>query len=372
MKIVIFISSLKSGGAERVAANLANYWVNNGWEITLVTLESPDKDSYILNPAIRHVTLGLIGDSGGSFLVGLWQNLLRTFALRRVLKQVRPQIALSMMNKNNVVLAFAAQGIPNLITVGSERVHPPWVPLGCLWELLRRISYGQLSAVTALTNESAAWLEAHTNASCVPVIPNPAVWPLPIQPPAVEPSKLLPAGKRILLAVGRLCEQKQFDHLIDAFRLLAPNFPQWLLVILGDGPLRNELESSAQKHGLGEQVFFPGRVGNVGDWYKRADIYVMSSRFEGFPNTLLEAMAHGLPTVSYDCDTGPRELIHHDVDGILVPADNLSGLREAINRLMGDDELRAKFSTRAVEVRERLSLERISGLWHQLFKNLQK
>jgi glycosyltransferase involved in cell wall biosynthesis len=109
----------------------------------------------------------------------------------------------------------------------------------------------------------------------------------------------------------------------------------------------------------------------VGEWYERADLYVMTSRFEGFPNTLAEAMAQGLPAISFDCNTGPREIIRHEVDGLLVPPGDTVGLKFALDRLMGDSILRAQFATRAVEARERFSMERIARMWEALFGALR-
>ncbi len=109
-------------------------------------------------------------------------------------------------------------------------------------------------------------------------------------------------------------------------------------------------------------------AGNVGDWYQRADLYVMSSRFEGFPNTLVESMAHECAAVSYDCDTGPRDIIRHGVDGLLVsPVGDVPALAEALHQLMQDDEVRQRMRQRAIEIRERYSLKAILTLWDKLF-----
>lgn len=365
-RLVIFIHSMGGGGAERVAANLANYWAQKGWEITVVTLASQSVDFYTLHPAVKRIALNLASESR-SLGTALWQNVRRVIALRQTLRQIRPDVALGMMTTANVLLALAVFGL-GIPAIGSERIHPPQAPLSPLWERLRRQTYGRLQAVAVLTRETGQWLKEHTNATRIAVIPNPIPWPLPAHEPIVKPDSVCRPGRKVLLAVGRLEVQKGFDWLIDAFSALATKYPEWDLVILGEGSLRATLEKQVQTSGLARRVFLPGRVGNVGDWYERANLYVMSSRFEGFPNSLGEAMAYGLPAVSFDCETGPRDIIRHETDGLLVPAGDTQGLVATLDRLMGDAALRRRLATRAVEARERFALEKIASRWEALFE----
>ncbi len=369
MKLLIFIHSLQGGGAERVTATLVNHWAAKGWRVTVATLASTAQDFYELHPAVKRLALDVAGESTTP-LAAIANNWLRVRALRHLLKQEQPHVALAMMSTANVLLGLAAMGLRGLVTVGSERTYPPRFPLGRSWELMRAQLYARLDAMVALTNESADWLRRHTRASCVVVIPNAAPWPLPLQPPHLRPPVKAP-GQRLLLAVGRLSEQKGFGKLLEAWQQLAADFPQWQLVILGEGPDRQALQAQAAGLGLAGSVSLPGRAGNVGQWYEAADLYVMSSRFEGFPNTLAEAMAHGLPAVSFDCDTGPRDIIRDEVDGLLVPPGDVAALAAALRRLMSDAALRAAFSARATDVRERFSLAHVAGKWEQLFEELR-
>ncbi len=369
MKLVIFINNLAGGGAERVAATLANHWARKQWTITIVTLGPQSLDFYPLEPAVRRVSLNLLGDSA-HWLDGLRQNVRRVIALRRTIKQLRPQVALSMMSTPNVLLAFASLGIAGLGTVGSERCYPPHFPLGTMWHALRRRMYGRLTAVVALTQECAAWIRTHSSARCVPVIPNPACWPLPGNLPKIVPDALCAPERRVLLAVGRLGKEKSFDVLIDVFSKLARRHPEWDLVILGEGRERPMLEARILDAALQARIFMPGIAGNVGEWYARADLYVTSSRFEGFPNALAEALAHGLPAVSVDCDTGPRDIIRHGVDGLLVPLGDVHGLQAALDCVMGDSHLRKEMAHRAIDARSRFSIERIAGMWEDLFSSM--
>lgn len=369
-QLLFFISSLSSGGAERVTANLANYWAAKGWGVTVVTLSDGTNDFYELSPSVQQIRLGLLTQSTNSF-VGLIHNLHRVLALRRVLRNARPQFALGMMDKANIVLALATLRLPNMVALGSEHIHPPQRSFSYFWAALRRYCYGQLDAVTALTAETGDWLLHHTKVKKVAVIPNAAPWPLPTQQPLLAPQVILPPGRKLVLAVGRLSEEKGFDLLVHAFGQIMAQHESWHLVILGEGPLRVALLAQIRQAGLEDRITLAGRVGNLGDWYHAAELYVMSSRFEGFGNTLAEALAHGVPAVSFDCDCGPRNIIRHKVDGLLVPAGDVEELAKAMDQLISDDNLRYAFSANAIEARERFSMEKITGMWEALFTELK-
>ncbi len=370
MKILFFISSLSCGGAERATVNLANYWAGQGWRVTVVTLAANSEVFYKLNPEVKHIALNLF-EASSQPLAALINNLRRVLALRRVLRLVQPDVAVSMMSVSNILLALAAYGLRCLVTIGSERVHPPQFPLSAIWETLRSFFYGRLDVVVALTAESATWLNRYTRAAKVVIIPNIATYPLSVQSPRVTPP--VKAGNdRLLLSVGRLTPQKNFGRLITTFQGLAAVFPNWRLAILGEGPLRSELAAQIKIAGLVKRILLPGRVGNIGDWYEAADLYVMTSSYEGFPNALVEAMAYGLPGVSFDCDTGPRDIIRQEVDGLLVPNGNVVALEEALARMMSNETLRQQFAARSIEVRKRFSIEKITGMWETLFKKIYK
>jgi glycosyltransferase involved in cell wall biosynthesis len=369
MELLFVIYSLEGGGAERVTTTLANHWASQGWSITLVTLAGGANDFFALDSRIVRVSLNLAGVSGG-LLSGLLANLRRLRALRQLLRQRRPRVAVAMMSSANVLLALAAFGLKDLVTIGSERSHPPQRPLGRFWGGLRWFSYCQLCAVVAQTSVSARWISRHTLARRVAVIENPLPTELRNQPPQLDPARWLAADDRVLLAVGRLSQEKGFDLLLESWSTLANHQPHWRLVILGEGPERASLEAQIQALGLDRAVLLPGRAGNVSDWYRRADLFVLSSRFEGFPNVLAEAMASGLAVVSTDCPTGPAAIVRDGVDGLLVPMNQPAALREALARLMHDDAMRASMAQCASQIAGRLELEVVAGRWRQLFAAL--
>jgi len=365
MNIVLFIHSMSSGGAERVTAHLANQWAAIGHQVTVVTQKPENADFYKLNSSINRVALDTARDS-----FGLWaamrSNLIRALALRNVIETTSPHVVIGMMTSANVLVTLATIGIC-VPTIVCERTYPPHLAVGGLWSRVRRWTYPLATRVAMLTSEGLDWLQREIPQARGVVMPNPIPYPLPVTPPELAPESVVACERKMLLAVGRMSEEKGFSGLIQAFASLTGQHPQWDLVILGDGPLRSILADQIRRLGLSERVLLPGRAGNIGAWYKRADLYVLSSRVEGFPNTLGEAMAHGCAAVSFDCDTGPRDLIRHDVDGLLVPSGDVGALAESLGRLMQDDALRTQMAVRALEVRDRYSMERVLGLWDQLF-----
>lgn len=368
MNLLILIHSLSSGGAERVTANLANHWAAKGWAITIVSMTSTESDFYELDPRVRRIGLGLAGDSSG-VISAIFQNYKRVQAIKKVLREIRPNAALGMMTAASVLLAIAnATSHEKVRVIGTEHVDPSRMPLGRFWEGLRAYWYGKLDAVAALTEQSAQWLRDNTAAKSIVVIPNAVPWPLPAQAPIRLPTDYVPPGSKILLAVGRLSHEKGFDILIDVFSRLAPKLPQWHLAILGEGGMRGELERQVREAGLDTRISMPGLAGNLTEWYSAASVYVMTSRYEGFGNTLVEAMAHGCAVVSFDCESGPRNIIQTGKDGLLVPAEDAGALEKCLYRLMVDEQCREGLAANAVGVRARFSMPTVSEQWEQLFE----
>ena len=168
------------------------------------------------------------------------------------------------------------------------------------------------------------------------------------------------------MAMGRLAQEKGFDLLLDAFALVAGRHPDWTLEIVGEGPLRSHLESYTQKLDLGGRVLMPGFTRQPFDAMRRADLFALSSRCEGFPNVLLEAMACGVAAVSFDCPSGPRHIIRDGVDGTLVPSGDTHALAQSLDRLMGNEAERRRLAARAPEVAVRFGAAKIMSIWEDL------
>lgn len=367
-RIMILVSSMHAGGAERVAATLANAWAGRGDDVTVVvSFSGRGSCHYPLSPDIQ---LTFLADVAGTASRRGKRYLRRFLALRSLIRQERPDVIVGIMWNVNVMAIMATRGL-HVPVIASEHTSFAFVPLGKILETVRRLCYPFAGCVTVLTPEERSWVEKRIPRARVCVIPNPMQFPLLSSEPVLTPSKFVPTDRSLLLAVGRLSEEKSFPVLLDAFARIADRCPAWHLVIVGDGPDRVSLETQVTRLGLTDRAVITGRAGNLSDWYRRTALYVMSSRFEGFGLTLAEAMAHGCPAVSFDCESGPRHIIRHGVDGLLVrPVGDAVALAEALLLLMQDEHTREAMAARASESRARFSLEQVLPLWDAVFASL--
>lgn len=365
MAIAMLIPTLRTGGAERVCSLLANHWASAGHRVTVMTFEDAASDAFDLGPTVQRVVLGH-SQLTSSLWTTLTKNVARIRSVRRHLRLQRADVAISFMSPANTCLALAALRTPTA-AVGTERTYPPAFPLGRLRELARWALYGLLDHVVAQTQESADWIRLHTRARQVSSIPNPVTLPLPSRPPEVGPGTWLRPGGRLVLAVGRLSAEKQFDHLIEAFAGASRARPSWQLAILGDGPLRAALGDVIRRCEADDRIRLLGAVGNVADWLSAADLYALSSAFEGYPNSLLEALASGVPAVAYDCQTGPRELIADGVNGLLIQPPSITGLETALAMLMDNENTRQRLAVHARLAAQSHALSQIAPKWEAVF-----
>ena len=356
---------MHAGGAERVAANLCNAWAARGDTVTLVaTYSGRGGNVYPLHAGVRLIYLA---DKVPASRVRWLTQVRRFWALRKLTKIAKTDVVVSFLTNVNVASIVATVGL-RIPTLVAERSYPPKMPIPFNLALLRKLTYPHAARVVMLTQLGLKWLHLAIPRAAGEAVSNPVVYPLPAGDPFCAVGKVVPADRYLVIGVGRLSAEKQFDHLIKAFAPLAPLFPDWVLALAGSGPQEEDLKQLCRQLGVADRVYFPGRVGNLGDWYAQADLFVLSSSFEGFPGALVEAMSYGCAVVSYDCASGPGEIIHDGEDGLLVdPKAGIASLGDAMITLMADDAKRERLGKAAEAVRERYSLPNTLAQWDRIF-----
>lgn len=357
MRVTLIIHSLGAGGAERIMSLMANYWARQGWPTTLLTIVGPDaRPFFSLDPAVALRPLDLARASPTPFS-GAVANLRRLRALRRAIIDSAPDVVIVFMTQTNVLTLAATAGLGFPVIV-EEHTDPRHAALGRPWRALRRLLYPRAARVIALSDAALSYFPLAIRRRGV-VMPNPVVLPVGDAPP-------LATEGRAVLALGRLVDLKGFDLLLESFARVAPHHPEWVLEIWGEGPCRVALEARRDALGLAGRAHFPGLTPRPLAELRRAGLFALSSRYEGFPTVLGEAMACGLPVVSFDCPSGPRQLVRDGVDGVLVPPGDVAALAAALDRLMGDAAERRRLAARAPEVLTRFGLDQIMGRWASL------
>ena len=356
-RLLLVAANLGPGGAEKVMTMLANAWARQGYRITLITLDGSLKSFFSLDPAIDRLATETFVSKGGRLgRAGLLFRIVRdALKLRRIVRQIGPDAVLSFINSTNVVVLLALLGTryPRIV---SERSDPAFAPLGAAWRLLRSALYPTADRVVMQTPSAAGFFRGRI-AGRVCVIPNPVVAP----PVGSAPDINVP--QPAIMSMGRFTEEKRFIDLIDAFAIIASRHPEWSLVIAGDGPLRPELERHVGLLGLLGRAHLPGVTRTPAELMSRADIFVLSSRFEGFPNALCEAMALGRAVVATDCPSGPRHIVSHGLDGLLVPPLEPELLANAVESLILSPEMRGNLGTAAASITEKFALGSILEMW---------
>lgn len=354
-RILIVLPSLGAGGSERVVTTLANHWAQEGRSIGVASFDELDfSPFYPLAHEVDLFRLNLPVASGG-----LPSQILQTYrrikALEKAYREFKPDVVISFLTKANVMALLAARpsGVPVII---SERNNPTLQQFNAFWRMARAYSYPKAFSFVTMTKGAAVYYPEHQRPRTT-IIPNPVNLP--------ENWENRRKGQTIT-AVGRLTEQKQFHLLIDAFASIAPQFPDWNLTIWGEGTLRTDLEQQRSRLGLDDRIDLPGLTQKPGGWVETADIFVLSSAYEGWPNVIVEAMAAELPVVAFDCEHGVSDMIEDGVNGRIVPLDDVPALAQALASLLKDPELRRSLAARALEASARFDTGIIADQWVQI------
>lgn len=342
--ICIFIPTLTTGGAEKVASILANEW-STSERVTIVTFfNTPIFYDIALN--IDVICLNFTPNRGK--LLRSIDIIRGILSLRRVIKQLAPKFVLSFMNKYNAFCIASLMGtkIPVII---SERGSPT-EKLPRIRIITRDLLYPKAAGLICQTQIAKEFIASRLNIRHITVIQN------PIQR-ILDPHQRKP--QKIILSVGRFIESKCFDHLIESFSKL--KLSDWKLILCGDGPMNESLKQIAMRLDIYDQVEFTGIVHDLRPYYKNAGIFAFSSMHEGYPNALAEAVVSGLPCVSYDCPTGPSELINNEKNGLLVPVGDKVALTKALERLAQDRSFAENLGAMASNLATELEPSRIAN-----------
>ena len=358
-RLVFVLPNFSGGGAARVASILCGEWVRAGHEVHVVTFEEPGTASiYPLDgDIVRHQIGASVSPKGpAGFIVN---NTRRVARLRRIFWRLQPTAVVAFLAEANMsaVLAAAGLGVPVLI---SERNHPGHHAASRINAFLRRHIYPRAARLYVQTEDIGGWFRDNLGMEAS-VIPNPVSLPRDQAPPVAAVRK--PGDRAVAVSLGRLDPQKGYDDLIEAFAMIAPDVPEWDIVIHGEGGQRATLERQIEKLGLEGRVFLPGATGAPMEALRAADLYLHPARYEGFPNAVLEALSCGLCVVATDCPGGTGEILQGDTYGILVPLGSTAALAEAVRGAMQDEALRSRYAAAAGDAVRIYAPDMIAARW---------
>ena len=324
---------MRGGVSERQMGYLANELVTR-CVTSLVTLDETGNDSYLLDSRIERFGLNLATSRGG-FFRGLNANIRRIRALRRRIFDWQPEVVISFCDSTNILTLLACpSSIPVVI---SERSDPRQQRLSRIWELLRNKTYPKCRICIAQTQEVAEYLcsKGLVEATRIRVIPS------AIQIPDLNwellQSKRCSSQPRILVYLGRLSHEKRVDRLLKAWAKLAEQHPAWRLRLIGDGLERVALQELAKELGIDNSVQWSLWSDDVWMSLGSAHAYCLVSEYEGFPQSMLEAMAAGLPVAVLDCSPAIRHTISDGESGLVIPSEDQ--IPRVLDRLLSDESL---------------------------------
>ena len=359
MRILIYIHSLECGGAERVISLLSNKWCELGYKIKIITNTSYEKDFYEISNSIKRDFIDI--KSKNKYLIVLE----RLIKLNKEIRDFRPDIALTFMTTANLYYLLSKLLVPDHIHVISERIIPNKGNISRLKNFLRIILYIFPSALVVQTKQIKSWYEKNTFARDIRIINN------PIQINKNKKRNSLENNKFRLLFVGRLVYQKGIDLLINSFSDILKENKNIELKIIGEGPLySNILEKIKTDPFLINKVILLGKKQDMTFYYENCDLLIIPSRFEGFPNVLLEGLNHNLNIISTKIIDEYE--IFKDIDNIkFIEVNDSNELKNSIKKFYEKRFLNKEKNESLKKTLKRFEINRISNEWINLFKELR-
>jgi len=360
MKIVFVINSLYGGGAERVLTLVANELAKRGYEVVIITYLSNSK--YTLYNTIRHIAVFDNDEMKKvDFFSKFKRRLIFYFRIIKILKLQKPDILISFLNGMNRKIIPIAKFLKLKLIVSEHNNHKAGRNFFS-W-FARRWLYKLPNAVTVLTKYDYNNYYKHFLKNVV-VMPNPVTF---------NSIDNISQREKVILVAGYLdrWEHKGFDNLLFIFAEIVKKHPQWKLKIAGSGDKGMQyLKDIAKRLDIENNVIFLGFVKNINEEFKKASIYVLSSRYEGFPMVLIEAMSQGCACISYNCISGPSEIIQDGIDGIIVEDQNMKEMEKAISKLINDESLRNSLAKNAITNIQKFSIDKIGDRWVNLIEDI--
>lgn len=360
-RIALFISSLQKGGSERVMVNLAEYLHKNRYEVVLVT-QYKNEVEYEISPEIRRVFSEpeeheLQGGRIHNFVV-------RFQKLRSIWKAYKPDVILSFLGKNNLMAIATSAFLPARVAV-SVRGEPTMEYEGKLMQFLAKWVFLFADGIVLQTKQACEFFPKMVRKKAV-ILPN------PINPLFLK-KRYTGEKEDVIVAAGRLDDNKNHAMLIHAFAKIAAEYPNTKLVIYGEGESREKLEALVEEKQLADRISMPGSVTDIADRICKARIFTLTSNTEGMPNSIMEAMALGIPVVSTDCPCGgPATLIEDGVNGLLVPVGDAFALSDAFRKILSDVEFAEKLGENAYNITKDLNPDKVNSEWKKYLTHIAK
>lgn len=357
-KLLMTINCLKKGGAERVITTLSNSLYQRNFDITFVCLNYTEQ-CYPLADGIK--VIYLVKDRKRFPLARLYYLAATFFRMFNVIAKEKPDCTIAFMTSASIWAGLSCMWL-KLPYIVSERTTPE-ITIAKLNIFSRWLSFFVFKHSKVIVSPSKGVEDCLKNILTFNKLKNYVVINNPVN--QIQEVKTAQVHyRRYVLAVGRLMPEKGFDFLIESFAQLQQQDVD--LIILGEGPERTRLESLVESLGLSHRVFLPGLKNNLWNYYKEAQAFVLSSRTEGYPNVLIEAMNMGCACIAADCHWGPREIINDGVNGILIEKENRPQLIDALERILTQPELRSALSANAMVISKSNSLDAISDQWEEV------
>lgn len=354
--ITAVIRSMGGGGAERVLATMLNYWAERAIPVSLITTTLACDHVYPLHRAVRCITIPPKATPNNLDNCP-WD----VRHLRQAIMTEDNASVISFMEKSNLPCILATADLPVRLII-AERTDPRMQQEFSEYKkALVRMLYPLADALVVQTQSVRQWFLDFMPGEKVHVIHN----MVNVDASAAYPDLHLP--EKFICCMGRLTACKGLPGLIGQLPAIFDRHPEYSLVILGEGPDRMDLSVQVSSLGLGKKVFMPGFVTAPHSILEKAGVFILPSQFEGFPNALLEAMALGVPSVSFDCFSGPAEIIESGVNGMLVEGQNYEALRDVVLSLLDSEEKRNLLAENAMAyVQDKYNKYKVMQEWSDI------